>query len=290
MLTLKRLAVREGRHSPGRKRGWYCFLLCWMLPLPCFALDDDQAIPKRQADFLRSHCLDCHGEDSQEGAIDLQRTKIDWDQPTSQRLWERVLGALKRGEMPPPDAAQPSENDRRTMIDWIDATLTKHTPVGGTIARRLNQMEYQSTIQALFGLKQFQLPAGFPADREIHGFDNLGEGLVLSPPQLLAYAETASSVADQIFSPPTPEAKSVIERASADELVLSYSCGKVIDGAFRLGMKCDPIQRSCTWPSRIEAKVSGCYSFTIKLSQFRPKPGRGPNARESVCSRCFQCR
>ena len=235
-----------------------------------------EAMPLAQRDFLRSNCWDCHDSNSHEGEIDLELNELAWQDNESRLLWERVLTVLKRGEMPPKDSSQPSDADRQAMIAWIDKALTAHTPIGGTPPRRLNQSEYELTVRALFGLKDFSLPAGFPVDRELHGFDNLGEGLVLSPPLLLAYTETARLVADQMFPPAEPEPTPVKLTAAADDLVISYSCGKRVDDALRLGMKCQPIQRSCTWPSRIEAEVSGVYSFTVELSRFRPHPDDGP--------------
>lgn len=226
-------------------------------------------VPEQPRAFLENHCLDCHDADSRKGEINLDVPTIDWNDPTKLTLWERVLNALRKGEMPPKKKAQPTDTERRSILAWIDAELTRHTKIGGTPARRLNQAEYRATVESLFSIRDFDLPPGFPVDRERHGFDNLGEGLVLSPPLLQAYAETAARVADQVFPPPRTTPQPAIHRAQAADLVISYSSGKVVNGAMRLGMKCDPIQRSCTWPSRIETAASGVYRIRLSLSSFR---------------------
>ena len=225
---------------------------------------------KATQSFLENYCLDCHDADNQKGEISLEFSTIDWSDPENLFFWERVLNALRDGNMPPEKKVQPSATERTGMVAWIDEELRRHTQIGGTLARRLNQAEYLATIKSLFGIKDFTLPLGFPADREHHGFDNLGEGLVLSPPLLESYGETASLIADEIFPPPRKPSGSAIHHAKPGDLVISYSSSKIVDGAMRLGMKCEPIQRSCTWPSRIEADVSGTYTITVKLSSFRP--------------------
>ena len=234
------------------------------------------SLPEARQAFLDNYCLDCHDVDTQKGEINLEVSKIDWSDKGSLFLWERVLDALRAGEMPPKKKTQPSARERDVMVAWIDDELSRHTPLGGTLARRLNQTEYLATIKSLLGIKDFTLPLGFPADREHHGFDNLGEGLVLSPPLLESYGVTAALVADEIFPPVGKAPKPATHRAEPADLVISYSSSKVVDGAMRLGMKCDPIQRSCTWPSRIEAEASGTYTFTVKLSTFRPVAGGQP--------------
>lgn len=227
-------------------------------------------LPEQTLQFLADSCLDCHDADVAKGEIDLDVLEVDWTDEANLRLWERVLNALESGEMPPEHKKQPAAADREAMVAWIDQTLTENTEIGGTLARRLNRDEYRRTIESLFGISNFELPPGFPADSEHHGFDNLGEGLVLSPPLLDAYAETASLVADQLFPPergaPEPQAWD----AAARDLVISYSSAKVIDDALRLGLKCDPIQRSCTWPSKIQIEASGVYTITLQLSSFKP--------------------
>lgn len=253
-------------------------LACFLVLLLCVPSLSSAAesLPQSRKAVLKANCLDCHGRDTQEAEINLDVAAIDWTDPKSQRLWERVLDALQSERMPPEDASDLADEDRASMTSWIDRQLRKHIPIGGTPARRLNRAEYKASVESLFALKNFALPHGFPEDREHHGFDNLGEGLVLSPPLLEAYAETARLVADEIFPPQRPAPKPTTHRAGPKDLVISYSSSKIVDGAMRLGMKCDPIQRSCTWPSRIEAAASGVYTITVELSTFRPQPGAPP--------------
>ena len=236
----------------------------------------EDSIPRKQLSFLNDHCLECHNDDDREGGVSLSLNTVNWSRHDAKALWERVLIAIQSRQMPPDDASEVSDSDRAIMANWLDETLTQHSPVGGTPARRLNRAEYKGTIESLFGLKNFSLPQGFPQDREHHGFDNLGEGLVLSPPLLESYAETAQLVADVVFPPERSVPPVEVQRAAASDLVISYSSGKIVGDALRLGMKCDPIMRSCTWPSRIETTASGIYTITVQLSAFRPNASDPP--------------
>ena len=226
--------------------------------------------------FLEAYCLDCHDADLLKGGINLDVAEVNWAASSEQSLWERVHEAVKTGAMPPEKKSQPAAAERQQLVKWIDETLSRHITIGGTPARRLNQTEYRATIESLFGIKDFELSPGFPMDRELHGFDNLAHGLVLSPPLLGAYNETDQLVADRIFPPQGKVSHSVRLTAEAKDFAISYSSGKIVDGAMRLGMKSDPIFRSCTWPSRIEAPSSGIYTLSLDLSTFRPSAGAEP--------------
>ena len=234
---------------------------------------DAAPLPETSTSFLETYCWDCHDSLTEKGDINLEVQALDWSEHDTPELWESVYRVVARDEMPPKDKPQPNLEERERFTAWVDHELRRHVPIGGTLARRLNRDEYRATIESLFGFKSFELPLGFPTDRESHGFDNLGEGLSLAPALFEAYEESARLVTETLFPPEAGPLASQSWFADADDLVLSYSSGKRVDGALRLGMKCDPIQRSCTWPSKIEIAESGLYQLTLELSTFRPSSG-----------------
>ncbi|MEM9481501.1 MAG: DUF1588 domain-containing protein [Verrucomicrobiota bacterium] len=230
-----------------------------------------EAIPDRPADILATYCLDCHDADVQKGEINLDFLEIDWSDHDAQFHWERVLKAVRSGEMPPEKKkTQPTKEEREVLVSWIDQQLMEHTTTGGTVARRLNKTEYLNTLRSIFG-SWVQLPEGFPADDFDHGFNTVGESLLVSAPLLKAYKETAATIADEIFPPErtTPKPKKYV--IPADELVISYSSGSVRDGAMRLGIRAESMSRSCTWPQKVELSHSGVYEIQFDASQFSPQ-------------------
>jgi hypothetical protein len=216
------------------------------------------------------YCLDCHDAETAKGDVVLEHDVVDWSKQPQRELWERALHAVELGQMPPKKKPQPAEDDRQVLAAWLDMSLLDNTPIGGTLPRRLNRNEYQATIQALFNMPHFKLPMGFPKDTEMHGFDNVGEGLVMSPSLLEAYSKVAWQVADELYPPPQTAAKSIVRRAGPEDMVLSFSAAVVRDNTLRLASRANTIMRSCSWPSRIEITTSGIYRITVNASTFKP--------------------
>ena len=192
-----------------------------LLYCPVFAVSSTstfaEELPDRIVQLLQRYCVDCHGSEAPEAGITLQVDFVDWSDRHNLERWERILKAVHSSKMPPAESDALSSTERSTLENWIDQTLTKNSPIGGTLARRLNRDEYKASIETLFGLRDFNLPHGFPPDREFHGFDNLGEGLVLSPPLLEAYNETARLVADQVFPAEISKADPGLRHAGLSE-------------------------------------------------------------------------
>jgi len=68
--------------------------------------------------------------------------------------------------MPPRNAdAQPSEQERDFIVDWIDHTSTKYDPAnpdpGRVTLHRLNRAEYANTIRDLTGV-DYNVADDFP--------------------------------------------------------------------------------------------------------------------------------
>ncbi|MFM8434096.1 MAG: DUF1588 domain-containing protein [Planctomycetia bacterium] len=240
---------------------------------PALRADEPAAIPDAVQAVLAARCLDCHSGPEAEAGVRLDGRAIDWAAAEQVGLWSRVVEVIENRRMPPPDAEPATPEERAAVVAFLDPPLVARTPFGGTPPRRLNKAEYESTIRTLLQLPSFYVPLGFPADTERHGFDNLAEGLVLSPAHLEAYAAVAGDVADEIFPPPRPTPKPVRREAGPNDLVLSFSAATVHGDALRLVSRSVDIMRSCTWPSRIEVKDSGTYTVTVEASQFLSPQG-----------------
>ncbi|MCE9630557.1 MAG: DUF1588 domain-containing protein [Planctomycetia bacterium] len=230
-------------------------------------------VPQPVRTILAETCLDCHSGDTAEAGVRLDREAIDWGDAAEVDLWRRVVEVIEDHRMPPSDAEPATQAARDTLVAFLDPPLVAHTPFGGTAPRRLSRDEYAATIRRLCQQPAFTLPVGFPPDTERHGFDNLAEGLVLSPAHLEAYAAVASVVADEIFPPPRPAPKLARWEAGPRDLVLSFSAATVHGDALRIASRSVDIMRSCTWPSRIEIRDSGTYTITVAASQFLSPTG-----------------
>ena len=228
-----------------------------------------EPIPEHARQFLAENCLACHSGEQAQAGVRLDITEADWSARASARVWERVYGALRDAEMPPEGVANPPRAERDGMVAWLGGQLLRHWPVGGTVPRRLNREEYANTIRDLFGMLGFRLPEAFPADDTWHGFDNVAEGLVLSPPLMAQYLAVANSIADEILPPETgpPEARS--KRYALGTRGLAVEGGGLVDGgAFRI-VSSRNMASAAAWPARFEARQSGVYRVTLRAVPYQ---------------------
>ena len=230
-------------------------------------------IPEGPRKILRDYCSDCHSQSNQEADINLDVEEISWTDKERTELWEKVLFNNQHGLMPPQDHDQPSPEERKVLSAWLDSQLTTHIKVGGTPPRRLNQAEYLKTLRELLYMHDYELPPGFPGDSEANGFDNSGEGLVMSASHMASYLKVASEVADMLY-PQQSSVPSKLQKGGVDDLVLSFSASAVRT-KLRLhqGGTSEVHLAPAAW-----AKMSGVYRITVEGSVFKPRDGDLPCA------------
>jgi cytochrome c5 len=151
--------------------------------------------PNRR-EVLDKYCVSCHNERVKTAGLMLDR--IDIAQPgAAPEIWEKVARKMRMGTMPPPNMPQPSNDDRRALVTWLETSLdaaSVHTPNPGRTEtlRRLNRTEYQNAVRDLLAL-DIDAAALLPADESGHGFDNVTVGDL--PPTLLdRYISAAQKV------------------------------------------------------------------------------------------------
>jgi len=225
--------------------------------------------------FFRQNCLDCHSGDSAEAKVNLKFVQRDWSQPATSHFWEKVLSAIEDGRMPPVDTDQPTKAERAAASRKLHAVLQENVRPGGTVLRRLNRTEFENTIRDVLNVP-FTTPPSFPADADTHGFDNVAEGLILSPPLMEQYFLVATDVADLIIPPLRPKVEVKAETVSIrpDDFSVNFEGSKVQKvgdkKVLRLVTKNEVLVRSSSWPTRFEAQHSGKYSLKVTAGTFKP--------------------
>lgn len=73
--------------------------------------------------FLREHCVDCHGESSPEGGLNLHN--LDSVDDINAATWRSIWAQVALKEMPPSDVVQPSVVDRLKLTDGIVDQLAR---------------------------------------------------------------------------------------------------------------------------------------------------------------------
>jgi len=121
--------------------------------------------------FLDLHCAECHDGDGNESGLDLSRFTDEVSVMKDRSVWRRVYEKIDSRQMPPPKQdAQPSDEERARVLQWIeeiaarpDQKLGVRGP-GKPILRRLTRLEYNNAIRDLFGLNidVFMFPERLP--------------------------------------------------------------------------------------------------------------------------------
>jgi len=174
--------------------------------------------PASARHVLDQYCVSCHNQrlKTAELALDL----IDVANPAADaNVWEKVVRKVHTGTMPPSNMPQPSPEDRRALLLWLDTSLdaayaARPNPGRTDTLRRLNRTEYQNAIRDLLAL---DIDAGslLPPDESGHGFDNVTVGDL--PPTLLdRYISAAQKISRLAIGSPESSLQSDIIRLPAD--------------------------------------------------------------------------
>lgn len=174
--------------------------------------------------FFNRYCIACHGPQKQEGDFRVDELPVSRTDADAEN-WQAVLDKLHLGEMPPEDAPRPALAEVEPVTTWITGELRRaRAALGGqngeVVLRRLNRLEYENTIDDLFGVRG-DFAVAFPEDAVGGGFNNNGAALSLSAEQVSEYLKAADYVLSRaIVTQSRPETKSVaytlVEQAELD--------------------------------------------------------------------------
>jgi hypothetical protein len=136
--------------------------------------------------MLDRYCVSCHNQRLVTAGLKLDDADVA-NPGEGAEIWEKVVRKLRTGMMPPPNMPQPSMEDRRALLSWLETSLdkaaaAKPNPGRTETLRRLNRTEYQNAIRDLLSV-DIDAASLLPADESGHGFDNVTVGDL--PPALL---------------------------------------------------------------------------------------------------------
>lgn len=179
--------------------------LAWLL-LACTLPGNSHAESGPWPSFFDSHCVECHGANLREGGLRVDSLSEDLSNADAFQLWVKIYDRVRDAEMPPKEAPQPTEDERRTALDWLrsrlsTADIARRPSEGRGVLRRLNRTEYEATLRDLLDLPGLAVRELLPEDGEAFGFDKAGAGLDISYVQLAKYMEVADVALDMAIAP-----------------------------------------------------------------------------------------
>lgn len=163
------------------------------------------AFEQQIAPILKRICFDCHGPDEQEGNIRIDTLDPNLHKGNDVDWWNDVFAAVSKGEMPPPDSGELSDEDRKRVVEWLatelqNASIVRKGTASHSAFRRLTRYEYNYALQDLLGL-----PWDFAKDLppEAHsedGFQNSSTQLHMSVTQFETYHRLARTAIARAMS------------------------------------------------------------------------------------------
>ncbi len=157
--------------------------------------------PAALARTLNSYCVTCHNDALVTAGLSLERLTLA-DVPGGAAGWEKVLRKLEGRAMPPSGVPRPPEAAYDALARYLEAALdarAQEFPEPGRPAlRRLNRTEYANSIRELFGV-EVDAAELLPPDDAMHGFDNIGSALTLSPLLVERYVDAARKVRQRVL-------------------------------------------------------------------------------------------
>lgn len=154
--------------------------------------------------FFKHYCSRCHNADKRTSGISLDHLTANLEDGHI-RTWEEVSREIATSKMPPEDARQPTAEERKRLVEWIERGIRvarlRPVPKNGLI-RRLTVAQYRNTLRELLLLEE-DLTEVLPPDAVSRdGFVNNKETLQLSPLLLEAYMDIAEKALQQCIVDP----------------------------------------------------------------------------------------
>ncbi len=162
------------------------------------------SLTNAEEEFFANHCFDCHDDLTTKADFRMDSLLEASNFDADFIKWEHVLTHLMDRSMPPRKRKdRPEHEEYETTITWLREQLIaaeqQRAENKPKWMRRLNRDEYNNTIRDLFGVDGLTPADPFPMDDALHGFDNVAEGLTVSPIHVEAWLNAAYDALDEII-------------------------------------------------------------------------------------------
>ena len=154
--------------------------------------DAEKFFRKRVTPFIKTYCLECHqNRRPTEAGLSFTPALKSPGHAAFSEKWKKAAARVNVHDMPPDGLEQPTDEERRMFMDWLDKVkyLSPKDP-GPFVIRRLTKTEYSNTLHDLFGVDP-KIADTLPDEVSGEGYLNS-----LSPLQLEQYLSIAEDVLD----------------------------------------------------------------------------------------------
>ena len=146
--------------------------------------------------LLDRYCVTCHNDSLRVAGLALDTVDVTRVGDHA-AIWEKVVGKLRAGMMPPAGRPRPDSDTYASLTAYLETELDRAAtiepdPGRSNALRRLNATEYRNAIRDLLDL-EVDVAALLPADDSSAGFDNVSLG-GLDPGRLERYLAAARKI------------------------------------------------------------------------------------------------
>ena len=178
------------------------------------------AAPDGHRRLLDRYCVACHNDRLETGGLSLQAVDLT-DIAGEAALWEKVVGKLRAGAMPPQPRPRPEPAAYEGFRAWLEAELDRAAAAdvrpGRTEAlHRLSRSEYRNVVRDLLRL-DVDVSDLLPADDTSYGFDNIAGVLGVSPTLMERYLAAARKISRLAVGSPVPSPIAETFRVASDQ-------------------------------------------------------------------------
>ena len=119
---------------------------------PSLPVSDESSLAETVQPFLASYCLKCHGDSKQKGERRFDQLASEIRSDNDLVDYQDILDQLNLGEMPPKEAKQPPDEERRQVVTRLTRHIGRYhqsiiAKTDTTVLRRLNSREYRNTVR-----------------------------------------------------------------------------------------------------------------------------------------------
>ncbi len=140
-----------------------CLTFAFALPFSTQAVEDkdlaamqsaaQKAFKQHAEPFVKEYCLECHSNRRSKAGLNFEVAVRKPGDPAFARKWMEAIANVNAHDMPPDDADQPSEDERKRFLDALAQIkyLAARDP-GPFVIRRLTKVEYGNTLHDFLGV------------------------------------------------------------------------------------------------------------------------------------------
>ena len=254
--------------------------------------------------LVNRYCVTCHNGRTEAGGLVLGG--LDVAKPSGQaEVWEKVIGKLRAGMMPPPNRPRPDAATLEGFVAFLETEIDRAAAADPSPGRtetfhRLNRTEYRNVVRDLLAV-DVDVTALLPPDEAGYGFDNIASALRLSESLMERYLAVARRISRlAVGSPPAAVVAETFtvspflrqyERAEGlgfgtrGGMLVRYNFPQDASYDFTVAMWCNSNQNPCDpragFEDRHDLEIT-IDGERVHVFSLEPKPSRGNYSTEAV--------